>query len=66
MVEGSPAGQVGGVGGSPELHADGKGGKIERRWRSLMRWVLWWLAVSCIGVGKRRKLKRRCTLRKRQ
>jgi hypothetical protein len=24
-----------------------------------MRWVLWWPAVSCVGVGKRRKLRRK-------
>jgi hypothetical protein len=42
------------------------GGKTVWRRRSLMRWVLWWPAVSCIVVGKRRKLMRRCTQRKRR
>jgi hypothetical protein len=65
MAEGSPAGQVGGGGSSPELLADGKGGKTRRRRRSPMRWVLRWPLVSCVGVGKRWKFRRRCTRRKR-
>jgi hypothetical protein len=66
MAEGSPAGQVGGGGSSPELLADGKGGKTRRRRRSPMRWVLRWPVVSCVGVGKRWKFRRRCTRRKRR
>jgi hypothetical protein len=65
MAEGSPAGQVGGGGSSLELLADGKGGKIGRRQRSPTRWVFRWPAVSCVRVGKRRKLRRRCTRGKR-
>jgi hypothetical protein len=31
-----------------------------------MRWVLWWLAGSCVGVGRKRGLRHSYTWRKRQ
>jgi hypothetical protein len=40
--------------------------KLGRRRRSLTRWGLWWLAGSCVGVGRERKLRRKCTRRKRR
>jgi hypothetical protein len=64
-AEGSPAGLVGGGGSSLELLANVEGGKTGRRRRSPMRWLLRTLAVSYVGVGKRRKLRRRYTQRKR-
>jgi hypothetical protein len=66
MAEGSPTRQVGEGGSSSELLADGKGGKPGRWRRSPMRWVLRWPAWSCIGVGRKRELRRRCTQRKRR
>jgi hypothetical protein len=65
-AEGSPTRQVGEGGSSSELLADGKGGKPGRWRRSPMRWVLRWPAWSCIGVGRKRELRRRCTQRKRR
>jgi hypothetical protein len=64
-TEGSPTGQVGGGGNSPELLVDGKGGKTGRRRRSPTRWVLRWPTVSSVRVGMRRKRRRRYTWRKR-
>jgi hypothetical protein len=40
--------------------------KLGRRRRSLTRWGLWWLAGSCVRVGRERKLRRKCTRRKRR
>jgi hypothetical protein len=43
-------------------------GRVEkpgRRRRSLTRWGLWWPAGSCVGVGRERKLRRKCTRIKR-
>jgi hypothetical protein len=34
--------------------------------RSPTRWVLQWPAWSCIGVGRKRELRRRCTKRQRR
>jgi hypothetical protein len=44
-------------------------GRVEkpgRRWHSPMRWGLWWPAGSYVGVGRKRKLRRKCTRRKRR
>jgi hypothetical protein len=44
-------------------------GRVEkpgRRQRSLTRWGLWWPAGSCVRVARERKLRLKCTRRKRR
>jgi hypothetical protein len=60
-VERPPTGQAGGGGSSPNLLADGKGGKTETAAAFSDE-----VGVPVAGVGRERKLKRKCIRRKRR